>query len=105
MTRDKITYEWAVESCDEHGDNIAVNHADSYAEALRIRDSEAPDYDHVDIALTRIEGNDDDGINWRGYAYVRDGALESCFSTYHPEGIPANDGPDVPKRFHEEVAR
>jgi hypothetical protein len=106
MARDKVSYEWAVECVDEFDDVQDIYFADSYAEAVASQTSEAESdvYSEVRIALVRTEGNDDDGINWRGYSYVRDGALEPQFSTYHPDGRPANDGPDVPQRFHKEVA-
>jgi hypothetical protein len=104
MARDKVDYEWCIESQDEFGDVESLNHADTLAEALVIQKQEAPDWHKVEIALTRIEGNDFDGINWRGYAYLRDdGTLEPRFSSFH-DGGPANDGPDVPQRFHKEVA-
>jgi hypothetical protein len=106
MIRDKITYEWAVECQDEHGDIQDTQAADSYAEALAWKKREEPDWQKVEIALARTEGNDIDGINWRGYAYVsEDGTLEPVFSTYHAEDGGAADGPDVPQRYHAEVAR
>lgn len=107
MSRDKISYEWCIECADEHGDIGNVDHADSLADALLTQKmwSDTGDYHSVAIALSRTEGNDDDGINWRGYSYLRDdGTLEPTFSTYHAEDGPADDGPDVPQRFHKEVA-
>jgi hypothetical protein len=110
--RDQVSYEWAIECEDEHGDIQNVSHADTYAEALAAQASYAthrafltePAYAAVSIALTRTEGNDMDGINWRGYAYLVDGTLEARFSSFHDNG-PANDGPDVPQRFFAEVAK
>ena len=98
-------------NADEHGDANNVDFADTCAEALRTQASyaEAGDYAKIEIALVRTEGNDDDGINWRGYAYVNDGELEREFSSYHGAGPnedqPACDGGTVPQRFHTEVAK
>lgn len=106
MARDRTTYEWHVECRDEHGDANNIDFADTFAEALASQKAWAsdPDYAKIEIALVRTEGNELDGINWRGYAYVQaDGTLEERFSTFHEETGPANDGPDVPQRFHKEV--
>lgn len=107
MTRDKVTYEWHIECGDDAGDVHNVDFADSYVEALRSQAMWAKDEDYarVDIALVRTEGNDDDGINWRGYAYLDRCELEPVFSTFHDETGPARDGPDVPQRFFKEVAK
>lgn len=109
MARDKVSYEWRIECQDEYGDVQDVQFADSYAEALAAQAEEVGEWAKVEIALSRTEGNDDDGINWRGYAYARDGRIEPIFSSYHGAGPnedqPACDGPDVPKRFHAEVAK
>lgn len=111
MPRDKVTYEWHIECADEHGDVNHVDFADTYADALASQAVWAEDgeYAKISIALVRTEGNECDGINWRGYAYVQDGKLETDFSTFHGAGPnedqPAHDGPDVPQRFHNEVVK
>jgi hypothetical protein len=104
IMRDTITYEWCIESQDEFGDIASVNHADSLAEAIHVRDQEAPDWHKVEIALSRTEGNDYDGINWRGYAYLHsNGTLEPVFSSCHTEEGGLEDGPNVPQRFLKET--
>lgn len=104
MARDRVSYEWCIESQDADGDIQSVNHADTLAEPRRVRDEEAPDWHKVEIALSRTEGNDDDGINWRGYAYLTDNGIEPVFSSYHAESGGAQDGPNVPQRFLKEIA-
>lgn len=104
MTRDKVSYEWCIECADEFGDVESVHHADTLAGALLVKGVEEPDWHKVSIALSRTEGNDLDGINWRGYAYLTADGIEPVFSSYHEEEGGANDGADVPQRFLKEVA-
>lgn len=103
--RDKITYEWAIEGEDDDGDIQDVDHADTFAEALVRQAALAPKWPKVNIALTRISGNDFDGINERGYSYYRDGKLEPNFSDgWNEDGSGWGNLDPVPQRFHKEVA-
>jgi hypothetical protein len=102
--RNQVSYEWAIEESDEHGDIYSTDHAETLAEALtRKADLEsfgdcAPT---VEIALVRHEGNQIDGEQVRFYAYLRDdGTLPAAFSSSGG----SEDGPVVPQRFHKEVA-
>jgi hypothetical protein len=98
-----VTYEWAVECQDEHGDIQDVRSFDSFREAMAER--AAADWPKVEIALVRSVGNNVVGMTERHYAYLRDdGTLEPVFSSYHEEGRGACDGPAVPKRFVQHLA-
>jgi hypothetical protein len=93
------TYEWVIETLEDEGEDIAeVNHAETYAEALRWASSIEGRYD---IGLVRDVGNDLVGITDRAWAYVKEGALPETFSY----GAGEDSGIRVPKRFHEELAR
>lgn len=106
MIRDKTSYEWAVECLDEHGDIFDVDHADTFAEAMARKAMKEPDVAKVEIALTRIVGNDDDGIIGRGYSYYRDGRLEPSFSDgWNEDGSGWGNLDPVPQRFHAEVRK
>jgi len=91
--RDKITYEWVFEEIEnEEGDIVDPLFSKTLREAL---DNEPEDDNHrVDIALVRFEGNDEDGLNVREYAYLKNESLPVEFK----------DGYKIPKRFHKEVA-
>lgn len=91
----KIVYEWAVEFVDGCGSIDAVDHADTYADALRLAEELREDWvARVDIALARkAYDNIDEDLLGVGYAYVTDGKLPDEFDTGHR----------VPARFHDEV--
>jgi hypothetical protein len=84
MAKDKLTYEWAIETLDSNGDIYDVDHSETFP-------TDIPE--NADVALTRIIGNDQDGIKHRQYAYLADGKLPETFE----------NGVRVPKRFHVEV--
>jgi hypothetical protein len=86
MAKDKLTYEWAIETLDSNGDIYDVDHSETFP-------TDIPE--NADVALTRIIGNDQDGIKHRQYAYLADGKLPETFE----------NGVRVPKRFHVEVAK
>ena len=90
-----VSYEWDVETLDEapseanrfDPDITDHHHCDSYVEALAIVD------DHVNIArrgwsspiacrivLVRDQGNDEEGLTDRSWAYVTDGKLPEQFN-------------------------
>ena len=64
--RNRTTYEWRVNQVDEHGDINNINFFDTYAEAANFMCLE----DYQEIELTKIIGNNDDGIVDRAYAAV-----------------------------------
>ena len=86
MPKDKLTYEWVIETLDSNGDIIDVDHSETFPTNIP---------ENADVALTRIIGNVRDGIKHRQYAYLADGKLPETFE----------NGVQVPKRFHVEVAR
>jgi hypothetical protein len=90
--KSKVTYEWCSASVDEHGDMDDLVHSDTLKDLL------IPDGRHS-IELVRNLGNDADGLIDRCWAPLEAGRLPDAF-TYYP-----GDGPNVPKRFHEEVRR
>jgi hypothetical protein len=104
--KSEISYEWAIECQDSFGDIQSVNFSDSYSDAKRIQAEEQADWHKVEIAVVRTEGNQLEGIKERYYSYVLEtGLLEPQFSSYHTEDGGANDGPNVPQRFHKEVLK
>lgn len=83
-----VTYEWDIETSDEHGDIQEHDHRDTLAERPR--------------PLTKNDAlvlvcDDDNGRSW---AYVKNGELPDHFSD-------AYDRPtrNVPKRFHAELEK
>ena len=87
--RNKVSYEWVAEETDEHGDIIEPWFGESLHEVLYCTmDSQFK----VRVALVRNEGNDEDGLQDRQYAYVVNGLLE-----------PFDGGAMIPKRFFKEV--
>jgi hypothetical protein len=87
MAKQQTNYEWRVNERDEHGDCADFDTFSTYAEALAQEGS--------DIELTRIVGDDDNGIHYMEYATVTDGKLPE----YYDEGGKVN------KAHHAEVAR
>jgi hypothetical protein len=81
------TYEWTYEVPDAHGDITEQEFYDSLRECMAAAPLTA------EIALVRIVGNDDEGVLYRGYAYMEGGTLPPTF----------DDGARVPQRFHGEV--
>lgn len=91
--RNELTYEWVVEYCDENGDIQDLNHSEILKD-LGVGSREHPQ-GWVQVALTRIVGNEDYGMLDRRYAYIDPdtGKLPAEFDTGHK----------VPNRFHEQV--
>ena len=93
MARTYTTYEWALETLDDDGDIVDVDHFDTLHELVRY----ASDLEGKRVALvkhTNLEYRDGEEID-RTYAYVEDGELEAEFA----------DGSTVPKARRAEVAR
>ena len=82
--RNKVTYEWRVNICDEYGDIEDFYTCETYAEA---REQERQVHAHgmdlryyTEIELGRDEWCEDDGLQDRGYATVSDdGTLPDRF--------------------------
>lgn len=91
--KNEITYEWVVEQCDQYGD-IEPNHSDKLSN-LAVGPREHPQ-GWVQVALTRIVGNDLDGMISRQYAYIdrETGQLPERFE----------DGQKIPPMYHRQVA-
>lgn len=72
----KVFYEWVVEEVDQHGDIQDVSHWDTFEEAVSVRDQWLSTHlwqwghEHVEIASIRGVGDEDNGLHYRGYAYV-----------------------------------
>ena len=87
--RDKITYEWVAEELDERGDIIDPMFGNSLKEVMGYIEPAV----NVNFALVREEGNNEDGLQVREYAYIKQGKLPEEF----------DDGYKVPKRFFKEL--
>jgi len=87
MAKKETKYEWRVNKRDEHGDCIDIDFFDTYAEALAEQGT--------DIELTRIVGDEDNGIHYMEYATVTNGKLPEHY----------DEGGKVNKAHHAEVAR
>lgn len=90
--RNKISYEWVFEDYDVYGDIIDPMFGDTLADVVQYAPGNGDSYR---VALTRIEGNDDDGLLVREYAYLKNGKLPIEFE----------DGYQIPKKYHKEVAK
>jgi hypothetical protein len=91
------TYEWDIESVDEHGD-IQGHHFFDKCPGIP-----ADDYDDDGLtpALVLVRDTwDEGGLTDRYWAYVADGKLPEYFLDAYN-----NEGPRVPKRFHAELRR
>ena len=96
--QNQTSYEWVVEPADEHGDIIDPLFWDLYSDAIDCwRDvfNQFPEARSAHIALVQNIGNDIDGLQDRGYAYISDenGRLPEYFD---------NDR-KVPKRFADKL--
>lgn len=93
------TYEWCVETKDEHGDIVDSDFRDKLAELTMPKENQ-------DLVLIRYTGNEIEGETDRQWAYVKEGKLPDYF------GLPTGHGEEyaetecrVPKRFKEELAK
>lgn len=94
----KTTYKWVVEPVDKYDDIIDPLFWDSYSDAVECwRDAfnQFPEARKVFIALVQNIGNDIDGLQDRGYAYISDenGKLPEYFD---------NDRA-VPKKYQDKI--
>jgi hypothetical protein len=89
--RNSISYEWDYETVDEFGDILDHNHADKL--------SQFTDQDKTDsLVLVRDEGNENEGVVNRSWAYVKEGKLPEYF-----KDAAGCEVSKVPKRFHLEL--
>jgi hypothetical protein len=98
--RNKVIYEWCIEHyTDDEYQDIVDNH---FSDSLTFKEIEfeANDGEKTRLVLVRNEGNDDNGLEDRHWAYVEDGKLPQFFSDAMGEFIAY----EVPKRFHKELA-
>lgn len=97
-----VSYEWCVEIVvRETGDIEDNNFVASFAEATAFVRSAAEDdeYDYR-IVLVRTEGNEDDGVTGRLWAYVTaDGTLPEFFANSYGTAT----GVKVPQKFRKET--
>jgi hypothetical protein len=88
----KVAYEWTLETV-EDGDIVDSNFADNLTEI------DNADLIGKDLGLVRNEGNENDGVTDRLWAYVKDGKLPECFADSMGTPIAIK----VPQRFHNEL--
>ena len=87
-----VEYEWCIEYTDQFGDIHDHDRSPILAELYPTLDYE---HLHPRVCLIRDQGNDDDGLLERGYAYPVDGVMPSEFDCGHK----------VPAKYHKEWAR
>lgn len=88
--RNKVTYEWDLETLDEYGD------IQDHDFAERLIDLKGKEWR---LVLVRDEGNELNGLANRYWAYVENGKLPECFSNAtNVVNI------KVPQRFHKELS-
>ena len=96
--RKHVAYEWAVETVDEYGDVVDVNHSDTYAEAVAdAKRTPLEAGEHIEIALKRVVWSEAEGREDIQYGYLDEGML--------PERFDEGSGKKVPERFHAEVRK
>lgn len=87
----KVSYEWDYETVDEHGDVIEHSHADKL--------SQFSEGDKTNtLALVRDVISENNGLEQRAWAYVKDGALPEYF-----KDASGSELHKVPSRFHKEL--
>lgn len=86
----EISYEWDVETVDEHGDIIDHQHSDTLEDLLPLEENQ-----ELVLVRDRYVGHD---LVSRQWAYVSDGELPEYFS--YSDG---NHGTKVPQKFHREL--
>jgi hypothetical protein len=96
------SYEWCVEIVVRESDDIEDNNfVPSFAKAASFVQSVTDEDDGYDyrIVLVRTEGNEDEGVTDRLWAYVENGSLPEFFANAHGNAT----GVKVPQRFHKET--
>ena len=90
--RQRVIYEWCYETIDEYGDIIDNDHADKLSEFNEERKTEQ-------LCLVQNIGDDDNGLDDRHWAYVKDGKLPEFFA----DAMGEFTGYKVPQKFHAEL--
>lgn len=90
--KNKIKYEWANEVI-EDGEISDSDFTDTLTEINK------DDFKNNDIALVRNEGNENEGLTDRLWAYIKNNILPDYFS-----GANGQTQITVPQRFHKELA-
>jgi hypothetical protein len=91
-----VQYEWTLETL-EDGDIIESEFTND--EKLTFKKEYLTD--NTDLGLVRNEGNDNEGLTDRLWAYVKDGKLPEFFCNERNEPT----GFMIPARFHKELNR
>lgn len=87
----KVKYEWANEVIEDN-EISECDFTDTLAEIRK------EDFLNNDIALVRNEGNENEGLIDRQWAYIKNGILPDYFS-----GANGQTKITVPQRFHKEL--
>lgn len=91
--RNKIIYEWTLETIQD-GEIIDSE----FSDVLCFNKADLPGND---LGIVLNEGNEDNGLNNRLWAYVKDGKLPEYFTNAMGE----NTGYKVPQKFHIELQK
>jgi hypothetical protein len=86
----KTSYEWVAELLDEHGDIIEPMFGDTLKEVQLYAAQSDEHADDIAFALVQNIGEDINGLQDRGYAYIGDDG-------YLPEFF--DNGESVPKKY------
>ncbi len=92
--RNEIKYEWCYETVDEHGDILENDFSDTLSGFVENQKTDT-------LCLVRTEGNEEDGVQDRVWAYVKDGKLPVQFSDSTGEEIMVT----VPEKFYAELKK
>ena len=96
--RNTVQYEWLYEHTDIHGDIHDHDHANTYAELMRV--SRTIEGLKGNVVLVRNEGNENEGLTHKSWAYLKDGKLPACFSDAFNCELP---NMKVPQKFIKQV--
>lgn len=97
--RNKVEYEWCIEHyTDDEFQDITNN---DFSDKLDFsKDNFEPtEGEKTRLVLVRNEGNEDDGLEDRNWAYVENNKLPKFFA----DSIGEFTGYEVPQRFHKEL--
>lgn len=76
-----VSYEWCREYVDQYDDILDHDHSERLADIVEQRT--VRDAVSSRVTLIRDQGNDEDGLLERGYAYPVDGVMPSVFDCGH----------------------
>jgi len=117
MSRNKVSYEWSIQTINTISHDVYVNEfenklagydADDLRDAIKRRHNKSRTHEGYQLVLIRYFGNEDDGEQDREYAEVH-----QAFEVIDGNAIPINnkwqlpvrfdEGNKVPQRFHNEL--